>query len=59
MHISAMTSAASALAAVRVPETKEAPGPDRDGDADDTSAISPKPVAAAPPGMGQTVDTAA
>jgi len=59
MHISAMTSAASALSAVRVSETKEAPGPDRDGDADDTGAISQKPVAATPPGMGQAVDTAA
>ena len=59
MQISAMTSAASALSAMRMPETKEGPGPDRDGDADDKSAISRQPVSATPPGMGRAVDTAA
>ena len=59
MSISAMTSAAPVMPAVRVPETKEGPGPDRDGDADDKSAISQQPVAATPPGMGRAVDTAA
>lgn len=59
MQVSAMTSAASALSAVLVPESKEGPGPDRDGDSDDKSAISQQPVAATPPGMGRAVNTAA
>ena len=59
MSISALTSAGPAMPAVRVPETKEGPGPDRDGDADDKSAISRVPAAATPPGMGRAVNTAA
>ena len=38
----------------RVPETKEGPGPDRDHDADNKSAVS-KP-AATPVGLGNIID---
>jgi hypothetical protein len=37
----------------------EAPGPDRDGDADDAGAAQPPVQAAAPPGTGQVVDKTA
>jgi len=59
MQVSATTSATSALSAARVPENREAPGPDHDGDSDDKMAIAQQPVAATPPGMGVTVNTVA
>ncbi len=57
MNIASLSSAATALHAIRMPEAKEAPGPDRDGDSDDKSSVQPS--TSTPAGMGAKVNTVA
>ena len=62
MSITAFGRTTPAMFASRTPEAAEGPGPDHDGDADDTSvspAQAPAVSQTAPSGMGTVVNTKA
>ncbi len=60
MSIAALPSTMAAMHTARAPEASEGPGPDHDGDADNSSVASTAGTSAAPPkGMGVSVDTKA
>lgn len=57
MSISSVSSSSvMASTMARPPEAMEAPGPDHDGDSDDTGGATQALQAALPAGVGQTVD---
>jgi len=56
MNIAGSSSATISMVMPKPPESKEAPGPDHDGDSDDKGAAV---QSATPPGVGKTVDVKA
>lgn len=59
MNIAATTSVSPSMPIAQVPESKEIPGRDHDGDSDDKSITPSAGLAATPAGMGSTVNTTA
>ena len=61
MQIASTTPATLPISVTPNLEAKEGPGPDRDGDADDSSAVARTSAVAqsTPAGMGMSVNTAA